>query len=78
MYITLITRFSDELLDRTISVWQPRCPNRKLTREDAHEIIVNMTGFFRLLLDSHQHSEAVDFSRGVSIDAGLKPKLDSD
>jgi hypothetical protein len=43
--------YSDEFLDETIRVWQPRSPNRKLTREDAREIISNMTGFFQVLIE---------------------------
>jgi hypothetical protein len=38
--------YGEDLLDKTIGVWQPYTPDRILTREDAREIIVNMTGFF--------------------------------
>lgn len=43
-------RYSDEFLDETITVWQPRYPNRQLTREDAREITANLVGFFRVLM----------------------------
>jgi hypothetical protein len=36
------------LLDETIAIWQPRT-SRRLTREDARQIIENMTGFFNVL-----------------------------
>lgn len=40
--------FGDDFLDETIAVWQP-LTIRTLTREDAREIIENMTGFFTVL-----------------------------
>lgn len=43
-----ITRYSDELLDRTIETYQPHY-EQKLTREDAQEILRNMVSFFRQL-----------------------------
>jgi hypothetical protein len=39
-----------KLLDRTLEVWQPRT-SRKLTREDARQIVENVTGFVRILLE---------------------------
>lgn len=39
---------SDRLLDETIAIWQPRS-RRKLTHEDAREILENLTGFFQVL-----------------------------
>ena len=38
------------LLDRTIAFWQPRTA-RKLTREDARQMVENVTGFFRVLAE---------------------------
>jgi len=38
----------EAFLDRTIELFQART-NRKLTREDAREMIENVTGFFRIL-----------------------------
>ncbi len=43
---TSVGPYSDEFLDETIKVWQPRYPGRKLNHEDAREIAVNLTGFF--------------------------------
>ena len=40
----------DNLIDRTIEVWQPRNANR-LSDEDARAILENVTGFFSLLLE---------------------------
>jgi hypothetical protein len=37
-----------ELLDHTIAIWQPKT-ERKLTREDAREIMENMIGLFSIL-----------------------------
>ncbi len=39
-----------DLIEQTLGVWQPLA-SRKLTREDGREIIENMTGFFKLLLE---------------------------
>lgn len=47
----LSIKLSDEFLDETIRVWQPRCPDKKLTREDAREITTNMVGFFKVLME---------------------------
>jgi hypothetical protein len=41
---------NDNLIDRTIAVWQPRS-RRKLNREDARQIVENISGFFRVLSD---------------------------
>ena len=40
----------NELLSHTIAVWQRRT-DRKLSREDARDIVRNMTGFFDLLAE---------------------------
>jgi hypothetical protein len=39
---------ANALLDETIAIWQPRA-SRPLTREDARQIVENMTGFFNVL-----------------------------
>lgn len=39
-----------DFIDETVTFWQKRT-KRKLTREDGREIIENMTGFFRVLLE---------------------------
>jgi hypothetical protein len=40
----------EALLDEALEIFQPRTTER-LTREDAREIYVNLTGFFRVLQD---------------------------
>jgi hypothetical protein len=44
-----VATLREELLDQAIEFWQTRTP-RTLTREDAREIVENLTGFFDLLL----------------------------
>lgn len=39
-----------DLLDQTIAVWQPYS-DRPLSREDARQIVENVTGFFSVLKD---------------------------
>jgi hypothetical protein len=39
---------NENLIDRTIELWQPRL-RRELSREDARQIVENVTGFFSLL-----------------------------
>ncbi len=46
-------RHPPDLLDHTIAVFQPRT-TRTLDREDAREIVENLTGFFRVLRDWEQ------------------------
>jgi hypothetical protein len=38
----------DELIEQALAVWQPRT-KRKLSHEDAREIVANVTGFFQVL-----------------------------
>jgi hypothetical protein len=40
----------EDFIDQTLATWQPLA-KRQLTREDGREIIENMTGFFRILLE---------------------------
>jgi hypothetical protein len=40
----------DNLIDRTLEVWQPRNAER-LSDEDARAILENVKGFFTLLLE---------------------------
>jgi hypothetical protein len=51
-----IDEVPDNLLDQTLKVWQPRT-SRKLTREDARQIVENITGFFRILLEWEMASQ---------------------
>ena len=41
---------NDNLIDRTLEVWQPRNAHR-LSDEDARAILENVKGFFTLLLE---------------------------
>ena len=41
---------NDNLIDRTIETWQPRF-ERGLSREDARQIVENVTGFFSILAE---------------------------
>jgi hypothetical protein len=41
---------NDNLIDCTIALWQPRL-RRDLSREDARQIVENVTGFFKLLAE---------------------------
>ena len=42
-------KIQNQLIDRTLEFWQARS-SQTLTREDARDIIENVTGFFRVLL----------------------------
>ena len=44
---------TDDLLDETLRVFQPRT-ERRLTREDAREMVHNLTGCFRVLAEWDQ------------------------
>jgi hypothetical protein len=48
---------NDNLFDRTIGLWQPRC-RRDLRREDARQIVENITGFFSILREWSQAETA--------------------
>ena len=41
---------NDNLIDHTCQVWQPRL-GRNLSREDARQIIEDVTGFFNVLTE---------------------------
>ena len=41
---------NDNLIDRTIALWKPRL-RRDLSREDARQIVENVTGFFNVLAE---------------------------
>jgi hypothetical protein len=61
---------SDNLIDRTRQVWQPRL-GRDLTREDARQIAENVTGFFALLTEWSrvQHAGSGE-SRAPAVSSG--------
>jgi hypothetical protein len=44
-----VGKHDDEHLNKTLTAWQPRA-SRELTREDARQIVENVTGFFQTLL----------------------------
>lgn len=46
-----------DLLEHTLEVFQPRT-ERRLNREDAREIVHNLTGFFRVLMEWEQRERA--------------------
>ncbi len=46
-----------ELIDHTLQVWQPRT-SRKLAPEDARQIVENMSGFLKILLEWQAAEEA--------------------
>jgi hypothetical protein len=41
---------NDNLINRTREVWKPRL-GRDLSREDARQIVENVTGFFAILIE---------------------------
>lgn len=43
-------RRSEDILDKTIAFWQPRT-SRRLSREDARQMIENVSGFFSVLAE---------------------------
>ena len=49
----------DNLIDRTIEVWQPRNANR-LSDEDARAILENVKGFFTLLLEWETNEQQIE------------------
>ena len=51
-----------ELLDDTIAIWQPRA-KRPLSREDAREILENLTGFFSVLREWQLAEQAAESSK---------------
>jgi len=46
--VELSSAANDNLIDRTIGLWRPRC-RRDLSREDARQIVENITGFLSIL-----------------------------
>lgn len=40
----------DDLIDRTLETWQPRI-DHPLSRDDARQIIENVSGFFSILAE---------------------------
>ena len=66
---------NDNLIDRTHEVWRPRV-GRDLTREDARQIIENVTGFFAILTEwsrAEMPVPANDTTKLSTSDAGEVP-----
>jgi hypothetical protein len=57
-----------EFLDKTVAFWQPRT-TRRLTREDARQIIENATGFIRVLAEWDAKAGAAQPSASTSPEA---------
>lgn len=49
----------EAFLDETIDFWQPYS-ERQLTREDAREMVENITGFFSVLLEWRTQARSAD------------------
>lgn len=58
---------NDNLIDRTIAAWQPRY-DRDLSREDARQIVENVTGFFSLLAEWAQAELAAPANDNSKLD----------
>lgn len=58
---------SEELLEATIEAWQPLSPT-SLNRDDARQILQNMTGFVDLLL-SWEAASAASSGAGEPVEA---------
>lgn len=52
-----------QFLDQTIEIWRAGA-TRPLSREDARQIVENLTGFFRIL-DQWDRAECVSESKGM-------------
>jgi hypothetical protein len=50
---------STNVIEQTRETWQPQA-ERHLTDEDAREIIANMSGFLRILIDWDATARAVE------------------
>jgi hypothetical protein len=46
--VKVLRAANDNLIDRTIAVWEPR-RGRQISREEARQIAENVTGFFSIL-----------------------------
>ena len=52
-----MANYSKELLNQTISTWQPYS-KELLTQEDAREIVHNTVGFFTILMKWEKEAQA--------------------
>jgi hypothetical protein len=53
-----------DFIDETVAIWQKRT-TRRLTREDGREIVENMTGFFRILLEWDRAERAAEQNKAI-------------
>jgi len=53
----------DDLIDRTLETWQPRV-DHPLSRDDACQIIENVSGFFSILAEWAKADAANDHAVG--------------
>jgi hypothetical protein len=66
---------NDNLIDQTCEVWKPRL-GRNLSREDARQIVENVTGFFAILTEwsrAEMPVPANDTTKPSTSDAGEVP-----
>ena len=66
---------NDNLIDRTRELWKPRL-GRDLSREDARQIVENVTGFFAILTEwsrAEMPVPANDTTKPPTSDAGEVP-----
>jgi hypothetical protein len=66
---------NDNVIDRTRELWKPRL-GRDLSREDARQIVENVTGFFAILIEwsrAEIPAPANDTTKPSTSDAGEVP-----
>lgn len=61
---------NDNLINRTIRLWQPRS-RRSLSREDARQIVENVTGFFSILHEWSRAESVADGSPATALAAAI-------
>ena len=54
----------DDLIDRTLETWQPRV-DHPLSRDDARQIIENVSGFFSILAEWAKADASNDYAVGA-------------
>ncbi|WP_257554523.1 hypothetical protein [Sphingobium sp. CFD-2] len=69
-------RFSDEIVEKARKVFQKRT-SRKLTNEDARQILENLTGYFRVLHD-WERTQRKREAEGAGPDKGRRNRIDED
>jgi hypothetical protein len=72
------TAANDILIDRAIETWQPRA-ERDLSREDARQIVENVSGFFSILVEwsrAEMSEQANDTSKSGDTDSNGEVRHD--